>query len=211
MVTQVKFLVILVILFSGLTHAQNADYSSYHLPHDLDWTVLYQLKEGDIVKDQSKVFTHNGERFRITDHAGEYFQALIDNYKGINISFYSGGSEERNLKVLEFIKLPSGQSLLDITHNLFSRQDLEKVSDSKELSFAERNKKVLSNKIPNYDGDKVLLNDDLLKFGDFKGTPFETNDYKMRLNVLFSFGRISFYYNRLTILITTKTLNYICH
>lgn len=192
-VTKVKFLIILAILFSGLTHAQNADYSSYHIVFDLDWTLLYQLKEGDVVKDNSKVVTYNEERFRITDHTGELIQSLIENYKGINISFYSGGAEERNLKVLEAIQLPNGQTALDIYDKLFSRQDLEQVSESKELSFPERNKKVLYNRIKNYDGDKVLLIDDLLKFSDYKGTEFEINEARKRLNTLFSFGRISFY------------------
>ena len=188
-----KFLIVLTLLFSGTSYAQKVDYSNHHIVFDLDWTLLYQLKEGDIVTDESKVIEFEGQRFRITDHAGELIQSLLENYKGVNISFYSGGSEERNRKVLGAIKLPNGQTASDIYTDLFSRQDLEVVSESKELGFAERNKKVLYDKIDYYDGAKVLLIDDLLQFSDYRGTRFEIKDIKQRLNTLFSFGRISFY------------------
>ncbi|MEE2671674.1 MAG: NIF family HAD-type phosphatase [Bdellovibrionota bacterium] len=126
------------------------------LVFDIDYTLVQEVEPGTPKALKLKA---DGKYYRVHDWAIE----VLDNlrYQNVNISFFSGGSEARNLEILGLIKFPSDQkSFRDIAKHIFSFQHLEEVA--KEGKFGERYKKNL--KRLGFDLKKTLLIDDYINF-----------------------------------------------
>jgi hypothetical protein len=126
---------------------------------DIDWTLVSQVDEFDSAN--SRVYKSLGEYYRLTDGAQEIIEDLLDD-KRIRISFYSGGSEARNLDLLGQIKISNGESLLNISHKVLSKKDLIEVSKDPKLKFTERLKKDLT--LVNKNLNNIVLIDDVKTF-----------------------------------------------
>jgi hypothetical protein len=97
--------------------------SSIDVVFDLDWTLISKVKEES--RGSAEVIIVGEELYRVHDWARELVTALVldPNYR---VSFFSGGPMDRNIKVLESIKIMDGsqRSFLDISHKTFHREDL---------------------------------------------------------------------------------------
>ncbi len=127
---------------------------------DIDWTLVSQVDSYDAA-GSSRVYKSLDDYYRLTDGAQEIIQDLLED-KNVRISFYSGGSEARNLDLLSQIKLANGDSLLDISHKVLSKKHLLEVSTDESLRFSERLKKDLT--LINKDLNSVVLIDDIEHF-----------------------------------------------
>ena len=126
---------------------------------DIDWTLVSQVDSYDA--SGSRVYKSLDDYYRLTDGAQEIIQDLLED-KNVRISFYSGGSEARNLDLLGQIKLSNGKSLLDISHKVLSKKHLLEVSTDEGLRFSERLKKDLT--LINKDLNSIVLIDDIEHF-----------------------------------------------
>jgi len=126
---------------------------------DIDWTLVSSVDSFDSYS--SRVYESLGDHYRLTDGAQEIIEDLLDE-KNIRISFYSGGSEARNLDLLNKIKLSNGDSLLDISYKVLSKKHLLEVSTDPKLKFTQRLKKDLT--LINKDLNSVVLIDDIKSF-----------------------------------------------
>jgi hypothetical protein len=144
-------LLIFLISFSAL--------SQVDVVIDIDWTLVSQVDSYD--SNNSRVYKSLGDYYRLTDGASEIIEDLIEN-ESVRISFYSGGSEARNLDLLDQIKLSNGKSLLESSYKVLSRKHLLEVSRGPDLKFAERYKKDLT--LINNDLKSIILIDDIKNF-----------------------------------------------
>jgi hypothetical protein len=126
---------------------------------DIDWTLVSNVDSYDSAN--SRVYESLGDHYRLSDGAQEIIEDLLDE-KNIRISFYSGGSEARNLDLLNKIKLSNGDSLLDISYKVLSKKHLLEVSTDANLKFTQRLKKDLT--LINRDLNNVVLIDDIQSF-----------------------------------------------
>lgn len=123
---------------------------------DLDWTLLYPLDE-NTVANPLKTVLFQGERYRVSDHTSEVLAQLFRK-KDIRVSFYSGGSADRNAAVLKQIFISENMTAYDLAYKVLNKEDLIKVSDDPSLSFTQRLKKDLTKIQP--DLNRVVLFDD---------------------------------------------------
>lgn len=121
---------------------------------DLDYTIV---QPGRDISDLKTVKVDE-EIYRISDWAVEMIEKL--EAKNVEIYFFSGGSEERNITLLKKIKSPQGRSLNDLASGVFSYSDLREVSSTG--SFTERLKKDLQ--VIGLNLDRAILIDDNLQF-----------------------------------------------
>lgn len=146
---------------------------------DIDWTIVSHIDDANSVKDQSRIYKSLDQYYRLTDGTQEIIEDLLKN-KNIRISFYSGGSEIRNLDLLRQIKLSNGQSLLDISYKVLSKKHLLIESSDLNLRFSERYKKDLT--LINKDLGNIILVDDIKHF-----TPASQKDNVLWLGETFKF------------------------
>ncbi len=108
-----------------------------NLIFDLDYTLVSpsidQLDTNTVVVES--------ERYRINDGAALMIEELA-NRPNVDIHFFSGGSEARNIELLKKIKTSTGRSLLSYSSNIYSFEDLTQVASRGR--FSERYKKDLS-------------------------------------------------------------------
>lgn len=144
-----------LLLFGFTAHAQTLD-----VVFDIDWTLVYPLKEAPpkITKDIIEV---HGQYYRISDGASEVLSSLKQK-KDIRISFFSGGDKARNLELLGKIKLSDKESAADLAYKILHKEDLLKISEDPSLPFTSQYKKDLS--LVNSDLDRVILIDDSKDF-----------------------------------------------
>lgn len=102
---------------------------------DIDYTIVQPARH----KTDPNVIEIQGEYYQVKDWASKIIQNL--NRPGVEIYFFSGGKRERNIQLLNAIKIENGKSLADIAKNIFSYSDLKEVKD--EGRFSERLKKDL--------------------------------------------------------------------
>lgn len=126
---------------------------------DIDWTLVSQVDGLDSAN--SRTYKSLGDYYRLTDGAQEIIEDLIEDKK-VRVSFYSGGSEARNLDLLSQIKLSNGESLLDVSYKVLSKKHLIEVSSDPDLRFSERLKKDLT--LVNENLNNVVLIDDIKHF-----------------------------------------------
>ena len=141
--------------FSALAKAED-----FHVVFDIDWTLVYPLENAPLTPDPNMVEVE-GKWYRFSDHAGESIEKLAQE-PGVKVSFFSGGEKSRNLKLLEKLKLPSGQNALSLAHKVLHAEDMTVVSEDKTKKFSERFKKDLT-KIST-DLDRIILIDDVKHF-----------------------------------------------
>ncbi|WP_373998140.1 hypothetical protein [Bdellovibrio bacteriovorus] len=131
---------------------------------DIDWTTFYTVHSEDPNERSSKSIQIEGKTYRPTDHLTEVIEHLLKTHPDIRISFFSGGTQSRNMTLLESVKLSDGRSLVDISHRILSYEDLTVVSQNKTLKFSEQHKKVLNQGIPDWNPKNTLLIDDQPEF-----------------------------------------------
>jgi len=126
-----------------------------NLVFDIDYTIVQpatDLKDPDVIKV-------GDEFYKVNNWSREIIESL-SRHSNVRISFFSGGKKDRNIKLLKKIKVNNGQSLFELTSDVFSFSDLHEVS--KEGRFSERLKKDLGKL--GFDLDRTILIDDNAMF-----------------------------------------------
>ena len=131
-----------------------------HLVFDIDWTLVYPLPERPAKPDAHTVEAL-GKWYRFADDSAAIIAEAAAN-PNLRVSFFSGGEKERNLELLQKLKLPDGRSALDVATKVLSSDDLTPASSDPNAGFADRWKKDLTKIEP--DLDRVVLVDDMADF-----------------------------------------------
>jgi len=129
-------IILFIFVVMGCSSAPRRDIAEVvfdHVVFDLDGTLLYTVD--DSYEGRDGVYRFKDEYYKTAFGSAETIQYLLDQ-ENVKISFFSGGSKERNLSILKKIKLDSGLSLLDIAYKVFHQQDLssEKTKDLLKVS-----------------------------------------------------------------------------
>ena len=124
---------------------------------DLDWTLIGEVKSTAGIA-ASEILAHEHEHYRLLPGARELMKSLLAEGR-VRISFFSGGSRERNEAVLKQVMI-DGQSLYELAYKVLSREDLTDLSSEvpSDARFSERYKKDL--RLVNPDLTKVIMVDD---------------------------------------------------
>ena len=145
-------LAIIIFIFSFSSLSSTID---FNLIYDLDYTLVQEVD-----KNTPKSFKLNfdGKYYKVNNWALEGIEVFKAH--GVSIHFFSGGQKERNIELLEKIKLSNGLSLKEIANNIWSKSDLDPASTTGR--FGERYKKNLLKL--NLNLSKSLLIDDYFNF-----------------------------------------------
>jgi hypothetical protein len=97
---------------------------------DLDWTIVAENKNTSQLISKENIISVDGVTYRINDWALEMITDLSAR-SNVRISFFSGGKETRNTKLLSKLKLldDSGKSFMDIAYKVKSFHDLDELPD----------------------------------------------------------------------------------
>ncbi len=150
-------LLLFTLLFNVHAMAQEA---VMDIVFDLDWTLLYPLKDKPNSKF-SRVIEASDELYRIADGTEDILLRLHE-MPNVRISFYSGGNTPRNIEALKKIQLANGQNAFDIAYKILNVSDLAPISNDESLPFTQRFKKDLTR--INSDISRVILVDDSKNF-----------------------------------------------
>ncbi len=136
--------IVLVVLFHDVTSLRSPSSQSIrHIVFDLDGTLVESLgmnSMGDIVLD-------SGEAYHVFDHAIELVERAYRD--GLQVHFYSGGPNERNLDLLSKLKLSNGKTFSDIASSILGREDLVDLGEQFEGQyFTDRYRKDLTKIAP---------------------------------------------------------------
>lgn len=142
---------------------------------DIDWTIVSEIKYvAPTFKDSKRVIEVGGIHYFINEGLEEFIEGILSK-SDVKLSFYSGGSLERNMDLLSKIKLKDGTSLKDHADKILSKEDLVSIDGvSAKASFSERYKKDLSKVTKNL--DRLIMFDD---------TPGFTFGYEQNQSVFF--------------------------
>ena len=140
--------------------AQEKNDETRHIVFDLDWTLFSEFDSKLIIPDPKRVFLVEGKTYYLTPYAEELIRFLIE--ADIKVSFFSGGSETRNLSLLEKAKLYDGRSFQSIAYKILSKADLTVMSTDETLSFSDRFKKDLTKITSNL--ERIVLIEDNKNF-----------------------------------------------
>ena len=134
-----------------------------HIVFDIDWTIANEIKKPTLRDlNNPRVIEVEGIYYFISDGLEEFIEVILS-HKEMKISFYSGGSESRNLKLLAKIKLKSGKSLYDMAFKVLSKKDMVEIPNVPEnAKFSERFKKDLIRVSENL--DELVMFDDVVNF-----------------------------------------------
>ena len=133
-----------------------------HIVFDIDWTIVAEVKDKEALKKFSDVIHVDGTDYVLYPGLRSLIKEMVQ-HPEIKISFFSGGANKRNEKLLSLIKLDDGRTLKSIAHKILGREDLVRMENVPESArFAERFKKDLS-KISE-DLDNVIMFDDTANF-----------------------------------------------
>ena len=149
---------------------------SVHIVFDLDWTLLSSLPAGgdySAFAHDPRFFVSEGTAYMITDGVGETIRRLLDfnrrlGYPYVKISFFSGGTRERNLEALRRIVVDekAGLSAAEIAEKVLSFADLKnrhpEIPLDRRLPFAERWAKDIET--PFQDLERTVAVDDTAEF-----------------------------------------------
>lgn len=131
-----------------------------HVVFDLDWTLFSEFDSSLVKPSAARVFKVEGKNYYLTPYAEELIR-FLDAAK-IKVSFFSGGSESRNLALLDKAALKNGKSFSSLAYRVLSRSDLTTISNDESLSFTDRYKKDLT-KITD-DLENIILIEDNKNF-----------------------------------------------
>ncbi len=141
-----------------------------HVVFDIDWTIVSNFEAGVSRVPQNKLIQVQEETYVVRDYLPELIEYLIQ--KKVKVSFFSGGKEERNLELLSKIFLPNGKSLLEVSHEVKSFNDLTSVAVANpNARFGEKYKKDLRKISQNL--SSIVIFDDFENF--FNGIEQERN------------------------------------
>lgn len=104
---------------------------------DLDGVLIFDRFSNNV--PDTKIIYASGVKYRLAEWTGEFLQFLSE-IPGARVSFYSSGTRERNLEVLEKILLPNGTKAISITSDkkepprIFSRDFWSSHSSVKNLT-----------------------------------------------------------------------------
>lgn len=136
-------IVLVVFFYEGTSLRSPSSQSIRHIVFDLDGTLVESLgmnSTGDIVLD-------SGEAYHVFAHARELVERAYRD--GLQIHFYSGGPNQRNLDLLSRLKLSSGKSFSDIASSILGREDLVDLGEQFEGQyFTDRYRKDLTKIAP---------------------------------------------------------------
>ncbi len=134
-----------------------------HIVFDIDWTIVSEIKNPTPADLKNKrIIEVEGLHYFISDGLEDFIENIL-NKKEMRISFYSGGKESRNIKLLSKIKLKNGKSLFDISYKVLGSNDLVPVLDAPPgARFAERFRKDLTK--VSKDLDQLIMLDDTANF-----------------------------------------------
>lgn len=152
-----------------MNQAFSKEPETIHIVFDIDWTLVSQLKGNSFIppteKQNEQYVTVLGESYHITDGVSELLTELKQ-YPHLKISFFSGGSKERNELLLKNIKLKHSElTAYDIATKILSFQDLKDLypnEKNKIVRFSERYRKPLARYFSPL--DRTLLIDDDASF-----------------------------------------------
>lgn len=155
------FLFLLNACSSNTRQPQSIDQKELHVVLDIDWTIVSSYEKGVTKVGPNKIIWVEDKGYIVRDYLTQFIDHLIK--AGINVSFYSGGTNSRNKELLKKIKLTSGKSLNDIAYKVLSFEDLKRVEGANQNArFSEKYKKELL-KVTN-DLNNVILIDDTKQF-----------------------------------------------
>lgn len=158
------FLFIILLVFAscaeiGRHPAETYRHQVQHIVFDIDWTIVAEVKDPTNFKDVIHV---DGTDYVVYPGLRSLIQEMAQ-YPEIKISFFSGGANKRNEKLLSLIKLDDGRSLQKIAYKILGRDDLVRMEHVPESArFAERYKKDLS-KVSD-DINSIIMFDDTANF-----------------------------------------------
>jgi hypothetical protein len=119
---RILLLLFLVLITSCADWARNPASSNKirHIVFDIDWTLTSEVKTD---MQGPRIISVEGKKYFIMDGVEEFVEDLLSR-KDTKISFFSGGSKERNHVLLQKIKLSDGRSLEEIAFKILNREDL---------------------------------------------------------------------------------------
>ena len=136
-------IVLVVFFYEGTSLRSPSSQSIRHIVFDLDGTLVEALgmnSIGDIVLD-------SGEAYHVFDYSRELVERAYRD--GLQVHFYSGGPNERNLDLLSKLKLSNGKSFSDIATSILGREDLVDLGEQFEGQyFSDRYRKDLTKIAP---------------------------------------------------------------
>jgi hypothetical protein len=138
------------------------------LVFDLDWTSIYPIKDNEYSIDPSSVIKADRQYFRVADFLVPVLD-FLHREGHYQISFYSGGSTERNETAVTEIYRRINSALKPgetprRPFKILSRSDLNQVGDPQQLRFSEAYKKDITKLGPEASLDWTLLIDDQAEF-----------------------------------------------
>jgi hypothetical protein len=148
-------LLLIMLLFCCKLNSAQAVERAFHLILDIDYTLFH------VVDERVSKRTIMGSDKLLYEPIAWGVEGIENALaRGVKISFFSGGEEDRNISLLKQVKLSDGRSLFEVADGVYSRKHLEVVSDKG--TFSERYKKNLE--ILGFDMKRSLLLDDLKDF-----------------------------------------------
>ena len=136
-------IVLVVFYYEGISLRSPSSQSIRHIVFDLDGTLVESLGTnsiGDVILD-------SGEAYHVFDHAIELVERAYRD--GLQIHFYSGGPNKRNLDLLSKLKLSDGKRFSDIASSILGKEDLVDLGEQFEGSyFTDRYRKDLTKIAP---------------------------------------------------------------
>lgn len=127
-----------------------------HIILDLDWTIVSPVEN---VLTGKNIISVEGELYRLHEGAKELLEQLFRT-PGVKVSFFSGGSRERNFQLLSQLKLFDGnENAYSRAYKVLSKDDLTRLESVPETArFSEKFKKDIS-KISK-DLDNIIIIED---------------------------------------------------
>jgi hypothetical protein len=174
----------IILIFCGCATSSRkiaSEEAIYDIVFDIDWTIVYQVREKYI---GSAGVMKIGEEYY---HESFDLISLMDDLfarPNVRVSFFSGGSSERNMELLAKIKLSNGKSLQEMAYKILSLNDLEirpgvNPNDSS-VKFSKKYQKNLLR--VNSDLKNVMMIDDIENF-----LPTEQSDHMFFLQKTYEF------------------------
>lgn len=139
---------------------------------DMDKTFVYQIsrEQYETLKldpKKHRLFSHNGEYYRFSDGAVEFFSVLLDYVPSLPFRFsvFSAADFERNEKAMMSLKLTQSISVYDIVFQMLDETDMTPVPEADtNARYSLRYQKNVLRVWPDLNLERVALMDDISWF-----------------------------------------------